>query len=447
MTEADLPRRVRAASAQKALRAPCLGHIAAEDFVPVAAVFSTWLALCRARGRRRDAARSLMASALRGNLLGLDMVSNCLVRWHASVSRMEVSASDERVNSAEAVERCRRYGAQVLHSSWIDSGSQTLAAVVSCWHSYTVHYSLQRRLEKLFDEQQHVQDRLARWKDELDFLGAGRGAEREKWQEHREEQEARLQHLEVDHERSRVALAEVTEDHNYLSAGHEEGVMEALSFAAQLADTQQRAQLAEVQASTMLENTDLAEVEAREREEACEEECAAMQAGMQKLQQDAHRHRERRQRDVREARNHFRSQVQRQEDAAQRLAKQREDDEAAWQQRLRVSESKASKLDEEVRRLRDVSKSMPNVVAEIADGNAELALRITDVESELRAFEALERDRRVRMKDLEDSEADTLKCCEAIVRSEEATASVAQLVANLTPSGSATASPTAAPAR
>merc|ERR1719231_998142 len=117
--------------------------------------------------------------------------------------------------------------------------------------------------------------------------------------------------------------------------------------------------------------------------ESAQLEASSLQAEVGKLQ-------ERRHKDVRDLKQKLQSQVTRYDDAAKRLHQSCQDDTAMWTQKVRNSEARASKLENDVQAARKNLQALPAKAASLEAENVELLASVEKLEAKLRQAEGTE---------------------------------------------------------
>merc|ERR1712118_484949 len=125
-----------------------------------------------------------------------------------------------------------------------------------------------------------------------------------------------------------------------------------------------------------------------------------------KLQTEAVKQQDRRQKDVRDLRQRLRTQVLRHEEGVRRLEQSCQDDQSQWSQKLRHSEARCSRLENDVQAARRSLHSLPGRAEAIEAENKELLKNCEKAEARLREAEEAEHKRRAELSRLRSANAD-----------------------------------------
>eukprot|EP00927_Polykrikos_kofoidii_P040099 TRINITY_DN34336_c0_g1_i1.p1 TRINITY_DN34336_c0_g1~~TRINITY_DN34336_c0_g1_i1.p1 ORF type:complete len:967 (+),score=149.16 TRINITY_DN34336_c0_g1_i1:182-3082(+) len=418
---AELPRKVRRACAEHTFRAARFSGADADCGATMAALLAelvrgalmAWARATTATVVLRQRLGRILRSHLRAGL-EFALPLRCLVLWRSMVSRTEAATVAERKAGKKVLDYCRCRGAHLLQSSLWERVACHVFAAMLCWRFLVAHRKLQLRLEDLFNDHQRAQARSAGLLDELEGLRSHHESEYGRIRDRDASLTSALRHAEVEAERCVVVLRNAFEDR----VAAETRRSDALARSRGLVDELRSIQMREIRARSFGESVE-ERCDAAERE-ACimvlghEEAKQAADLGQQKLQQEATRTRDRRYRDVRDARQQLRVQIARQEDGAMRLDRAHREDEELRAQKLRHAERQASRLHEEVNNLKQGILEMPGRAAAMEEEGAELLAQVLSAEKDLQTVESSEQARRSEVAQLRAVREELLARCEAL---------------------------------
>jgi len=395
----QLPFRARHAAGERAAAASTGMYRASDE--AFADAFRAWARTARWRGLRRSHAASVLDSPPWRGLDAL-FLECCLVLWRGSIGNAEATVAVERAAGHELVRLCRRRAGGLLEASREAGQVACAVAVVMCWHFFAAHCRLQRMLERAFAQHQDVKANCAQWSAELAQLRTGHGLESAKWQGDHDCLFEELRQVQRCHEEEARASEEGLESRQSLTMEEAASEQRSQTLANELADVLAHAQAAAGQLREAEAGAEAAELRAQEGRAACEEECEAARLGVQPLQQEVARQLEKRQGDVRAARQQARAQASRQETAARRLVQQLAGEQDSLAQKLEQSESRVGRLEQEVQQARQSRRATRTPEPE----GEELLLEVTAAEQRLEAFEEGERRRAQELAGLRRAQAD-----------------------------------------
>mmetsp|Transcript_103477 Transcript_103477/g.194679 ORF Transcript_103477/g.194679 Transcript_103477/m.194679 type:complete len:958 (-) Transcript_103477:33-2906(-) len=417
--EKEMPARARKACSIQVLRT----HDWAEDLPEqdgkpprlLSEAFSAWARTAGGDLHWRDRMTQLCVSQLRRSVETI-FAATCLVMWRGAVSKTEVAMATERDAGREAAERCRRRAWGILEAWYMGSNDSSAHALLLCWHFYAARAKLQKTLEKVFTEQQDDHQQFGKHKEELELVQASLRKEKALWLEERQKLLEELQCEELELEASGGIFRKALEERTLAEEQRSEAAVRTQELMSELASTQAQTLQAAESLQAAEESLLKAESEAVSREEIFEEESAAAQLQLPKLQAEAVRHRERRQRDVKEARQRLRTQTQRHEDSRIRLEKGHENDRAAWVSKLEYSEARVERLEREISERREHLQAIPGRIEAKEAENGELLKKCEKVEESLRQVEQNERSKRSELATLRSAQEELQSQCEELER-------------------------------
>jgi len=352
-----------------------------------------WVRITRSRAWHRERVMQLFRSRAWADV-GHVFAVCCLVSWRGAVSKMEAALTVERSTTYAYILRCRERAVSILEAADGARDAGGAHAVLLCWYFLAARRKLRHPLENVFATQQNDKERYDHQQAELDELRMGLLGERARWEHERGGLLARLRLEELELREGRTAFQEVAEDcklvkHQMVAATDrtQRLVSELASAQAETVQTSQELRMTR-------ESCEFAESSLHDQEAMYEEECASARLHFDKVQADAARLREKRQRDIKAQGQQLRNQLLRHEDAVQRLSRGHEDDQATWAQKLRQSEARASRLQNEATQARRNLQGIPARTEAYEAENAELLLTCEDAEGRLRKAEGAGRARR-----------------------------------------------------
>lgn len=418
---AELPLQVRRACAENAFRALRFSGADVDGGASLAASRAELLG-----GALTAWARATMATVVLRQRIGLFLRSNlraglevalplcCLVLWHGLVSTTEAATAAERRIGCKVLDHCRRRGARLLQAALKERVACNVYAAILCWHFFVARKNLQGSLEQVFDEHQRAKERTMLLEGELQSLRSCHENELDRLQHQGAILACALGHAEIESERCAAVLREVVQDRLDGETRRSDALARSQALVDELFSAQMQGVRAASQCESVEEMCEAAEREARTMVIEYEEEREAAHLGMNKMQQEAARIRDRRHRDVRDARQQLRLQITRQEDGAVRLERAHRDDEEHRAQKLRHAEGRASRLHEEVQQFRQGVHNLPARAAALQEQGAEILAHVIGAEEDLQAAESFEQRRRLELAELKGAREELRARCEAL---------------------------------
>mmetsp|Transcript_41653 Transcript_41653/g.130091 ORF Transcript_41653/g.130091 Transcript_41653/m.130091 type:complete len:820 (+) Transcript_41653:39-2498(+) len=385
--KAQVPLRARRAAA--ALASSASAWTGPEREEPSRDILLAWARTARRRALLRSQAAAVLDSSPWRSLDAL-FLECCLLLWRGAVGNIEAAVAAERSAGREFVQLYRQRVPNLLRSSHGACQVGSAMAVLMSWHFFATQCALQRALERAFGQHQEVRGKCLQWREELDRLRADHGKERARWQGDQDGlfeelcQVQRLQEQETRASEEGLASWRSTELQEATASKRSRVLADELAdMRAQTLRAQEQLELAEADAEATM-------FDAQRRREACAEESAAARLDVQPLQQEAARLLEKRQGDLRTARQQARAQLARQEGSARRLITMHEEEQDAWEQKMRQSEARVGRLEQEVQQMQQSRRASKQEEPERAD----LLAEIMAAEQRLETFEDGERARR-----------------------------------------------------
>jgi chromosome segregation ATPase len=267
-------------------------------------------------------------------------------------------------------------------------------ATMLSWHFYVVRSKLQLSFEEAYREQQGYLEKGGCCRRELESLEATLEAERKSWVQECEWHKEVFDLEESELAKSRTAYTNALQERKLLEKQHTDTAALVKQLVSDLTLTEKEILSASTELQAAEDASLTAKAEVKSREEACEEVIASGNLKLKELQTEAAKQQERRQRDVRELRQKLSLQLRRHEDAVARLEQGQKDDQSMWTQKLRQSEARSAKLENDVQATKKHLQSLPIKAANLEAENAVLLASVEQAEAKLRVAEDVENKRK-----------------------------------------------------
>lgn len=403
-----LPKRSQDSSATKVLGALAWsggrGRQDTQSCQALSIVFVSWARSAWDRARLREHVSNILDSGLRKSSDDA-LVISCLVLWRGCLSKLQPAVTQLRFSNNQYMLWCRKRATKVVSAALASSDFGSARVYLLCWHFHVVHGKLQHSLEGIYTEQLDDRQKYSVSKKDLDDVKLTHHIERESWEDERLHflQDLQIEHSEL--EKSKITYQDALNERKLLEQEHAEAALQTQQLISGLARTESET----LYATEKLMATEAASASARYevlmREAEYEEmiESAKLEAAI--LQAEAFKQQERRQKDVMDLKKRLRTQLNRHEDTVHRLEQSCQDDNTTWTQKLRHSELRCSKLENDVQAARKNLQGLPVKTAAIEAENAELLKSVQQMEARLRQAEGVEAKRRAELSRLRSAHA------------------------------------------
>jgi hypothetical protein len=355
-------------------------------------------------GLRKHVTRMLESSLHKS--ADVAILVTCLVMWRSCCSSTPVAVASSRALSRQRLASSRSRAASVVTRTLYNWYCGSTRAFLICWHFHAAHCKLKRELERIYIDQVDDRDRNTFAKRELDDIRTSLDAETRAWEDERLLILEDLRIEETELQKSKATYQDALNERRLLEKQHVDASIVTQNLVNELA----RAESETLRVTENLQATEkasaYAEFEAQSREAAYEEIIENTIGEARKLQTEAVKQQDRRQKDVRDLRQRLRTQVLRHEEGVRRLEQSCQDDESQWSQKLRHSEARCSRLENDVQAARRSLHSLPGRAEAIEAENKELFANCEKAEARLREAEEAEHKRRADLSRLRSANAD-----------------------------------------
>lgn len=400
--EAEAPRRARRSAAAKSLRSvELLGHVRTPGafYEPAVTqlmgiVLHGWAHAVVHCALRLGAVRKAVASELVP--ADKELLFACFMElWHAIADRRSDRAIVDKQRLAVQAEKDARRGAAAnLGTAWLRGEGICLYAVFRCWHSFVRYRGMQRCVEAVHADQGEVQDGGARLYQELEKARFAQAQERQHRQESRDKLMQTLRHVQAERDQAAAAMQQADAEERAIETQYENVSTGLLKTIAELRELQDQTSRSSRDAEGFWERSMAVEAESWSMKAECEDEYAAAFAELNKLRQENVKARDRRQRDVKDARQQLRTKLSRQETAMEQMAKAHQDSLESMAVKQRRTEAVVARLRDELQEAAQTVRDLPVRVSELEIANANLSEEALAAERDLRDAEVAARERR-----------------------------------------------------
>jgi len=413
--EAELPGQVKEAWLLRSnvLLERCF-PVSMEDSSLIWEVFHSWSTAATLAAKQRSRCERLMSASLR-RTEEASLLAYITSHWRGSVCTVNHYQAQEgklcQENSSASLARLQMWMEQTTS---VAAEAVVHAALIG-WQSAVAQKRLQQSVEMVFTQCQAEESMTLQRRHELQKVEEALAVAGEQWATESE----RLLHTEAslaeEVSKAEVQLAEANQELKHIEALRWKAKDEAGQLAAELAAAEESLRTSTVHLHGVVETEEAEECEARVL--LHEEEAAEARQALEKMENDLAKQHGRRQRESRDVRQQFRTQITRAQEATQRFQTARADDQATWADRLQVSLHKRHRLEQEIKTLRRSAEEVLPKCSEMEEENSQLQEQCGDTEARLRHLEVVERGRRDELATLKCTRAEWWRRCETLANS------------------------------
>lgn len=406
-TKAELPRQVRFQCAVKVNRAldwtPAGVLTCSGCSLELHLAFLAWRGVLQSVFQRRVAVQQLLhRDSPLCSSEDLVLLELCLLKWCASLCQAEATLSVEGTFGQGSLDK-RRVWDHMIYATFLENLSVSIRAILVSWHQLVIHIKLRRDWEQAFTQQENFDEKcrsrdeeLKVAEEELQMQQAQHRMEHTQLQEDLSKMQSEFEDHRNDYLQTLEECKFFEQQRSQSEASNQILVNELASMQVQIMNTQKQVRMAQ-------ESSDYAQAEAEQREAMYEEEAVSAQLDLHRVEGELSKHRERRLRAVRDARQQLKAQIARSEEASHRIEHQRELDKVQWADRLQEAEIKKARIEADVHELREAASNVVPRAEMLEMENAQLFERCHEMEDKLINAEGAEHRRRQELKDILDA--------------------------------------------